>query len=69
VKRDDGYLRTLRRAAEAAGNEERLAEKLKTSPELLRRWMTGELQPPPRVMLAAVQIVQLSITKPLPRRR
>jgi hypothetical protein len=54
---------------EAAGGEEKLAEKLKTSPDVLRRWMSGELHPPSKVVLAALEIVRMSITKPLPKRR
>jgi len=66
---DTTYTRTLRRALEAAGSEAKLAEQLSTSPDVLNKWLSGELQPPDNVYRAAVEIVRLSITQRIPRRR
>lgn len=54
---DDTYTRTLRRAMELAGGEAALVEALRTSPEVLAKWLSGELQPPHRVYFAALDIV------------
>lgn len=56
---DTTYTRTLKRALEAAGSEERLAQQqLRTSPEVVRKWLSGELQPPSKAYLAAVEIAR-----------
>ena len=54
---DDTYVRTLRRAMEFVGGEKQLAEALRTSPELLGRWISGELQAPRKVYFLALDIV------------
>lgn len=54
---DETHTRTLRRALEFAGGEAALAEALHTSPEVLSKWLSGELQPPHRVYFAALNIV------------
>ena len=54
---DDTYARTLRRAAELAGGEAALADALNTSPELVTKWLSGELPPPRRIYFAALDIV------------
>jgi DNA-binding transcriptional regulator YiaG len=56
-------------AVEALGSEVKLAERLRTSPDVLRKWLAGELQPPSKIYLAALQIVQVSITQRIPKRR
>jgi DNA-binding transcriptional regulator YdaS (Cro superfamily) len=54
---DETHTRTLRRALELAGSEAALAEALHTSPEVLSRWLSGELQAPHRVYFAALAII------------
>jgi DNA-binding transcriptional regulator YiaG len=66
---DTTYTRTLKRAIEMAGGEAKLAEKLGTSLEVLRKWLSGELKPPSKVYLAALEIVQVSITQRMPKPR
>lgn len=65
---DTTYTITLRRALEAAGSEAKLAEQLRTSPDVLQKWLSGELQPPRNAYRAAVEIVRLSITQRIPKR-
>ena len=60
---DTTYTRTLKRAIEMVGSEAKLAERLRTSPDVLRKWLSGELQPPSKVYFAALEIVQISITQ------
>lgn len=62
---DTTYTRTLKRAIEVAGDEAKLAERLRTSPDVLRKWLSGELKPPTKVYFAALNIVQTSITQRL----
>jgi ribosome-binding protein aMBF1 (putative translation factor) len=65
---DTTYIRTLKRAIEAIGSEAKLAEQLRTSPDVLRKWLSGELQPPSKAYLAALEIARLSITQRIPKR-
>jgi hypothetical protein len=53
----DYYKRTLRQAADAVGGEANLAVALKTSPDALRRWLSGEESPPMPIYLAALDLV------------
>src|SRR5258706_7385875 len=53
------YARTLHRACLVLGGIEQLAKHLEASDVDLRRWMGGEVQPPERVFLAAVEVVLL----------
>jgi hypothetical protein len=62
---DTTYTRTLKRAIEVAGDEAKLAERLRTSPDVLRKWLLGELKPPTKIYFAALNIVQTSITQRL----
>lgn len=55
--RENRYARTLRRAIEIAGGERELAALLRTSPELLAKWLAGELAPPIKAYLAALELV------------
>ena len=66
---DTTYTRTLRRAIQVAGSEAKLAEQLRTSTEVLRKWVSGELQPPSKVYLAALDLLTRSVTKPLAKPR
>ena len=66
---DTTYTRTLRRAIEVAGSEAKLAAALRTSNEVLRKWLSGELKPPSKIYFAALEIVTRSIQKPLPKAR
>lgn len=49
---DDNYTRTL-----LVGGEAALAEALHTTPELVSKWLSGELRPPPRIYFAALDQV------------
>jgi DNA-binding transcriptional regulator YdaS (Cro superfamily) len=60
---DTTYTRILFRALKAVGSEAKLAEMLRTSPEILRKWVSGELQPPSKVYFAALDIATRSVTK------
>lgn len=53
------YARTLHRACLVLGGIEQLAKHLEAAEVDLRRWLGGEVQPPERVFLAAVEIVLL----------
>ena len=53
------YARTLHRACLVLGGVEQLAKHLEASDVDLRRWLRGEVQPPERVFLAAVEVVLL----------
>jgi DNA-binding transcriptional regulator YdaS (Cro superfamily) len=64
---DTTYTRTLLRALKAVGSETKLAEALRTSPELLRQWISGELKPPSKVYFAALDIATRSVQKPAPK--
>jgi hypothetical protein len=57
VNPDTTYTRLLRRAVAAAGNESKLAAELRTSPEVLGRWLAGEIQPPSHAYLRAIEII------------
>ena len=54
---DDTYTRTFRRALELAGSEAALAEALGTSPEIVGRWLAGELRPPLKMCFGALSLV------------
>jgi DNA-binding transcriptional regulator YdaS (Cro superfamily) len=66
---DNTYTQTLRRAIEAVGSEAKLAEALHTSPDVLQKWLSGELQTPSKVYLAALKITRLAATTPIVKRR
>ena len=61
---DTTYTRMLRRAIEIIGSEAKLAEQLRTSPEVLRKWLSGELQPSTKAHLAAIAILTRAVRKP-----
>jgi hypothetical protein len=61
---DTTYTRTLLRALKVLGSEAKLAEALRTSPELLRRWISGELKPPTKVYFNALDIATRSVQRP-----
>jgi hypothetical protein len=54
---DVRYVRTLQRAMELVGGEPQLAAILRTSPSMLRRWLSGYLQPPVNKYITALQLV------------
>jgi hypothetical protein len=66
---DTTHTRTLQRALKVVGSETKLAEELRTSLELLRKWMSGELAPPIRVYFAALDIATRSIQRAIPKSR
>jgi len=53
------YSRTLHRACLVVGGVQQLAKHLEVSENSLRRWITGELEPPEPVFTACVEIVLL----------
>lgn len=64
--RDDNryrYTRTLHRAMELVGGKEQLASALHTSPEVLSEWLSGQLAPPIKAYIAALQLAMPSITQ------
>jgi ribosome-binding protein aMBF1 (putative translation factor) len=61
--RENRYVRTLERARELAGGHEQLAAALHTSPEVLAKWFSGELVPPTKAFMAALELVSRSITE------
>jgi len=65
---ENRYVRTLRRAVELAGGEDELAAVLRTSPEVLRLWLAGEIAPPLKKYLAALELVTQAASKREPNR-
>lgn len=55
--KDTAAIRTLRRALETLGSEERLAATLGVSPVDLVRWLTGDRPVPDEVFMASLDIV------------
>ncbi len=53
----DVRARTLKRAAEIMGGEERLALHLKVTPSHLALWIRGTESPPDHIFLKAVDLV------------
>jgi hypothetical protein len=53
------YARTLHRACLVVGGLQQLARHLSVPEESLRRWITGEVEPPEPVFFACVEIVLL----------
>ena len=51
------YRRTLARAVEIAGSDEKLARFLRMPVDELQKWASGEADPPTQVFLALVDIV------------
>jgi len=51
-------LRTLQRALEIVGDEQRLSRELRVPMEELRAWLAGRDMPPTAVFLSAVDIVE-----------
>jgi DNA-binding transcriptional regulator YdaS (Cro superfamily) len=51
------HARTLQRAAEIAGGEEKLALRLSVTPSHLALWIKGMAEPPAHVFLEAVDLV------------
>lgn len=54
---DTPYTRTLRRAADALGSENRLADALRVPAAKLQAWLLGDEVPPMQVFSAALDIV------------
>ena len=57
MQKETASIRTLRRALETVGSEERLAAALNVAPLDLVRWLSGESPPPDGVFMAALDIV------------
>jgi hypothetical protein len=51
------HARALARAAEILGGAAALTDRLRVTPEGLRLWLSGKIEPPPRVFLEAVDII------------
>jgi DNA-binding transcriptional regulator YdaS (Cro superfamily) len=58
------YKRTLARAVEIAGDEQRLAQFLGSTPAELRKWASGESNPPMPFFLAMVDVVVANALTP-----
>lgn len=58
------YRRTLARAVEIAGSDEKLARFLRLPVADLRKWARGEADPPSQVFLALVDIVASNALTP-----
>lgn len=61
---DTTYTRMLRRAIAIAGSEVTLAERLGVSLEVLRKWLSGELQPSTKMHLATIAILAEAARRP-----
>lgn len=59
------YRRTLGRAIEVAGSDERLARFLNLPLEDIRKWAAGEADPPCEAFLALTDIVAANFLTPL----
>jgi DNA-binding transcriptional regulator YiaG len=57
---DKRYVATLERAMQLAGGPQQLAAVLGTTPDLLRKWLSGSLQPPINKYITALQLVMRS---------
>jgi hypothetical protein len=57
MRKDTVYTRTMRRAAEAMGNIERLSRALGASAVEIEAWIAGRTNPPPSAFLKAIDIV------------
>ena len=66
---DTTYTRTLLKALKVLGNEVQLAEALRTSPDILRKWISGELRPPSKVYFVALAIATQSVQNQTPKAR
>jgi hypothetical protein len=66
---DTTYTRTLLRALKVLGSEAKLAEALRTSPEILAKWIAGELRPPSKVYFVALDIATRSVQKSMSKTR
>jgi hypothetical protein len=63
LMRENPYVRPLQRATQVAGGEEQLAAALSTSTEALSKWLSGELPPPMKTYMAALNLVARSSAK------
>ena len=57
LMRENPYVRPLENARRVAGGEEQLAAALRTSKEALSQWLSGEVPPPMRTYMAALNLV------------
>ena len=55
--RENPYVRTLERARKLAGGDDELAAALRTSSEVLSKWLSGELPPPMKAYMTTVELV------------
>jgi hypothetical protein len=55
--RENPYIRPLERARLLAGGDAQLAAALRTSTQALSQWLSGEVPPPPRAYMAALNLV------------
>ena len=60
---DTRYARTLQRAIQIVGGEQELATLLRTSPDVLAKWLSGVVAPPIKAYLAALQLVTYETAK------
>lgn len=66
---DNRYVPTLERAVELAGGRQQLADILHTCPEMLGKWLSGQIHPPVGKYLAALQLVMSKVKVPIANRR
>jgi|SRR5688572_3279152 len=57
ILRENPYVRPLEHARRVAGGEEELAAALRTSPQALSTWLSGEAAPPMKTYMAALSLV------------
>lgn len=57
LMRENPYVRPLQNAMRMAGGDEQLAAALRTSTEALSRWLSGEVPPPMRTYMVALNLV------------
>ena len=65
---DNPKARTLRRAVEAVGGPEALAEALGVSPEMVSAWLLGQQALPDNAYLRALDLVSQGPHHPSPRK-
>jgi hypothetical protein len=63
IMRENPYVRPLELARRVAGGDEQLAEALRTSPQALSTWLSGEAPPPMKAYMAALNLVARGTAK------
>ena len=58
------YLRVLRKAADIKGGDTALAAALAVASDTLRSWLAGDVVPPVKFYMAALEIVERATARP-----